>query len=303
MPATMLEAAVGASAALIVPALALGLQGPGHKPAFSVAETVTIAEQVLDFPLPGEFLADGSPAAAPSVRRTVETFRIMKRQVGLADYGRCVAAGACAAADARPSDEDVPVTGVNWLDADAYARWYSQATGQSWRLPTAEEAAAAAGERFAGESFSAAADDPRNPAVRWIRRYREEAAARRPADPEPKPRGHYGPNSLGVEDFGGNVWEWTSTCYSRVTLGAGGEFEGAVENCGVHVLKGRHRATMSNFVRDGKSGGCAMGTPPDNLGFRLVLEERPFPLIGGVAGRLKAAMAPASFRQVPRKDS
>jgi len=30
---------------------------------------------------------------------------------------------------------------------------------------------------------------------------------------------------------------------------------------------------MSNFIRDGKSGGCAVGTPPDNLGFRLVRER------------------------------
>jgi hypothetical protein len=32
---------------------------------------------------------------------------------------------------------------------------------------------------------------------------------------------------------------------------------------------------MSNFVRDGKSGGCAVGTPPENLGFRLIKDETP----------------------------
>ncbi|WP_419693309.1 SUMF1/EgtB/PvdO family nonheme iron enzyme [Mesorhizobium muleiense] len=112
--------------------------------------------------------------------------------------------------------------------------------------------------------------------MRWIRRYKEEAAARRPADPEPKPGGHYGVNTLGVEDFGSNVWEWTSSCYSRVTLEAKrGLPETVVENCGVHVLEGRHRAYMSNFVRDGRSGGCAVGTPPENLGFRLIRDE-PF---------------------------
>ena len=30
---------------------------------------------------------------------------------------------------------------------------------------------------------------------------------------------------------------------------------------------------MSNFIRDAKGGGCAAGTPPDNLGFRLVRED------------------------------
>ncbi|RWN60546.1 SUMF1/EgtB/PvdO family nonheme iron enzyme [Mesorhizobium sp.] len=275
MPVTMLEAAFGTVAALVVPALAVGLHAPPGR-SVPVAATVEIGERIVDFPAPGEFLSGGVPAAAPSKPIMVAGFRMMTRQVSLAEYDLCVAAGACMAADARASQADVPVTGVNWTDADTYARWYSEATGESWRLPTALEAAAAAGERFGGESFSATADDRQNPAVRWIRRYKEEAAARRPADPGPKPGGHYGVNTLGVEDFGGNVWEWTSSCYSRVTLDdKSGQPETVVENCGVHVLEGRHRAYMSNFVRDGRSGGCAVGTPPEKLGFRLVRDE-PF---------------------------
>lgn len=275
MHVNLIEAALGAAAALAVPATLAGLAGdPGGGVSVPAAETVSIASTALDYPFTGEFLVDGRPAAAPRENREVPAFRIMKHQVSLADYGRCVADGACEATDAVARSTDVPVTGVSWLDADAYARWYSEATGATWRLPTALEAAAAAAERFAGEALPAAADDPQNPAQRWLRQYREEAAAKRPADPEPKLRGHYGPNTFGVEDFGGNVWEWTSTCYSRVTLEPGGAaIASFVENCGVHVLEGRHRAYMSNFVRDGKSGGCAVGTPPENLGFRLVREN------------------------------
>jgi hypothetical protein len=43
-----------------------------------------------------------------------------------------------------------------------------------------------------------------------------------------------------------------------------------VENCGVRVVNGKHRGYMSTFIRDGKSGGCAAGSAPDNLGIRLV---------------------------------
>jgi formylglycine-generating enzyme required for sulfatase activity len=268
------EAAVAAVATLAVPAAIIGIGeeqralDPGE-----VHPTVEIAQSVLDYPLPGEFLAGGTPAAAPVEQKAIPAFRIMRQQVSLADYGLCVADGACDPADAAPATADVPVTGVSFLDAEAYARWYSKATGQAWRLPTAPETAAAAAERFGGDSFSAAADDAANPAVRWLRRYREEAAAKRPADPEPKPRGHYGPNTLGIEDFGGNVWEWTSTCYARTRLHIDGSVESVTDNCGVHVLEGRHRAYMSNFVRDGKSGGCAVGTPPESLGFRLVRDK------------------------------
>lgn len=277
MPSHLLEVICGAVA--VAAPVAFGLvdcsasQG-GRE--IAAAEAVMIAPGAIDYHLPGEFLVGGRPVSA-----TVETatfpdgLRVMRHQVSLTDYQRCVDAGACKPAGARPAGDtdSVPVTGVNFLDAIAYADWYAATTGQRWRLPTAAEWAFAAGERFVGEEFSEA-DDPDNPAIAWIRRYREEAAYRRQPDPHPKPRGHFGPNSNGVEDLSGNVWEWTSTCYVRVTLADDRKSVlHRTENCGVHVAEGSHRAFMSDFIRDGKSGGCAVGTPPDNLGIRLVLDD------------------------------
>ena len=42
------------------------------------------------------------------------------------------------------------------------------------------------------------------------------------------------------------------------------------ENCGVRVVEGQHRTYVTDFIRDARAGGCAVGTPPANLGFRLV---------------------------------
>lgn len=239
--------------------------------------TVEIARSVIDYPLPGDFLFNGQAVPAPVEQRTVPAFRIMKAQVSLAEYGHCVAAGACRAADGGPSapiGHQVPVTGVSFLDSEAYATWYSQASGEIWRLPTDVEIAAAAGEQFASEPPPMAARDSANPAARWLRLYRHQLADRQPVDAMPKPRGYFGENLHGVQDFGGNVWEWTSTCYQRVTIDpASNGRRDPIVNCGMRVLEGRNRVYMPNSLRLARCGACAVAPPPDNLGFRLVRGE------------------------------
>lgn len=268
----------GLLAAAAIPASLLGtadwLSGAPPEHPFPVAQTVAVAGRVA-YPLPGEFLRDGRPAAAPRRSEVLAAFEIMSFQVSLLEYGRCVAAAACRPADTEPGQAlRTPVTGVSHIDAEAYAAWYSRATGERWRLPTAAEWALAAGERFSGEDVPVI-DDPDNPAQRWLSAYRSESARGRSPDTTPQPRGAFGANARGLYDLAGNVWEWTSTCYARSTLADDAkQIDSTVENCGVHVLEGRHRAYMSNFIRDGKSGGCAVGNPPDNLGFRLVREPR-----------------------------
>ena len=52
---------------------------------------------------------------------------------------------------------------------------------------------------------------------------------------------------------------------------------------------------MSSFVRDGKRGGCAVGTPPENLGFRLVRDQDPIIAKAGkwLRGAFRSAMPDA----------
>ena len=242
----------------------------------AAAELVTLAPGSFDHPQPGEFLRDNHPAPAPVAKETIETpLEIMKFQVTASDYDRCVLDGACKPADANLAGY-VPVTGVSFNDAQAYASWLSAKTGEAWRLPTDVEWAYAARERFRAD-IEAGDGDPTDPAKRWLAQYRNEAALGRGPDPEPRSLGAFGANSKGVEDVAGNVWEWTSTCYAHATMSSdGARVASSIANCGVHVVEGFHRTYMSNFIRDGKSGGCAVGTPPDNLGFRLVHDHGGF---------------------------
>ncbi|WP_274628616.1 SUMF1/EgtB/PvdO family nonheme iron enzyme [Arvimicrobium flavum] len=261
--------------AMAVSAAALGLEDLAptawHRANDTVpVRTTTLAPGSFMHPQQGEFLRQGRPAPAPLVEVVIDRpLEIMTYQVSLDDYARCVDDGACDPADARGAG-DAPVTGVSFLDATAYAAWYSEQTGNAWRLPTDEEWAFAAGDRFRAD-MEPLEEDPENPARAWLSSYQREVDLARKPDPKARPRGAFGMNEKGVADVAGNVWEWTSTCYRRSTIAAdGGAVKTSIDNCGVHVVEGFHRTYMSNFIRDGKSGGCAIGLPPDNLGFRLV---------------------------------
>ena len=237
-------------------------------------ELIQLPPRSFSYRPSGQYQLNGIPMDAPL--QTVGDhpgIEIMKFQVTAADYARCVADGACAKAEPRRrSGGNVPVTGVNFKDAQAYAEWLSERTGARWRLPTDEEWAFAAGSRLADDAL-ALKDDGSNPAERWLANYEREAARGNDAETVPQPPGSFGVNEFGVADLGGNVWEWTATCDSRVTLDAAGAVVSRVEACGVRILQGAHRTPMSSFVRDGRTGGCAVGEPPDNLGLRLVRER------------------------------
>ena len=193
--------------------------------------------------------------------------------VSIADWLLCVTDGACQMPAAPVARTDLPVTGVSWIDANAYAGWMSRRSGDVWRLPTDLEWAHAAAELFRDDALGVE-DNPSNPALRWLAEYRIDAARSRDLDREIRPVGQLNVNSLGVYDIGGAVWEWTSTCLRRVELDGAGRIARHSESCGIYIAEGLHRAAMIDFVRDPKSGGCSVGVPPANLGFRLVRQLR-----------------------------
>lgn len=285
-------AAMAIPAGLVVMAgwnLAYSISPTVALPEAAQVETIDVGGRIA-YPVPGEFTRGGRPAEAPRLLVDLAPFAIMKNLVSAADYAACVDAGACVAGDGGASrTADLPAVGISYLDAEAYAAWFSATSGQDWRLPTEAEWALAAGERFVGEET--AATDPANPARRWLDAYRAEVARKRGKDAVLRPFGGFGANANGINDMAGNVWEWTSTCYVRATLASDGpEILSSVENCRVHIMAGRHRAYMSDFLRDGKSGGCAVGTPPEHLGFRLARDEKRS-LLGRVRKAVRELLA------------
>ena len=218
----------------------------------------------------GEFLRDGRPVAAPLVTAETKTLAVMKHQVMAVDYQRCVEAHACPVADDDGAIPDLPMVKVSWRDAQAYASWLSRLTGERFRLPTDEEWAYAAAGRFEDDALP---ENARDDSQRRLAIYDRQARRQEMLDPAPRPVGSFGVNENGLLDVAGNVWEWTDTCYTRNALDARGDIVAATVNCGIRVVEGRHRTYMSDFIRDARAGGCAIGTPPRNLGFRLVRDD------------------------------
>jgi formylglycine-generating enzyme required for sulfatase activity len=253
------------SACLASAALALGM---GERlPAIA---TVRLEPLPFSHRLDGEWRRDGHDVDAPMATVAIPApIEVMALPVSMAEYMQCVAAKACDAPDGPQDKGDLPVTGVNWLDATAYAAWLSTQTGESWRLPTDVEWAQAAGDLWRDDALGITGD-PDNPAVRWLAEYEAETARSRDADREIRPVGQLNVNALGVHDIGGAVWEWTNTCLRRGELDAHGQILRQEESCGIYIAEGRHRAALTLFERNPRSGGCSVGLPPDNMGFRLV---------------------------------
>ena len=121
---------------------------------------------------------------------------------------------------AKPPNGDEPVVCVGHLDAVAYAKWLSQSTGQTYRLPSEAEWEYAARANATGVYFWGS--NPDNGCA-YANLY--DRTARAAADfgwsyadcedgfAELAPVAHFKPNSFGLFDMIGNAWEWTADCY------------------------------------------------------------------------------------------
>jgi len=142
-----------------------------------------------------------SPQEQPAHTATAEGFWMQQTEVTNAQYARCVAAGVCTppANDSweQADAADLPVTHVDWTQANTYAAW----TGG--RLPSEAEWEHAC----------------RNDDARLFPWGDEPPTAERAnfnnnvGEPAPVAVGSYpaGASPYGVLDLSGNVWEWTSS--------------------------------------------------------------------------------------------
>lgn len=148
---------------------------------------------------------------------------------------------------------DQPIVGLTLEQAQEYATWLSEQTGNKYRLPTEDEYEKAA--RAGKDVVYPWGDD--SPAKAKNANYKGNGTFKGPS-----PVGSYnnGKNEWGLVDMVGNVWEWTTSTHSQDAESTTRIIKGGSWMDGPTDLR------ISNFLERDSSKGYA------DVGFRLVKE-------------------------------
>jgi formylglycine-generating enzyme required for sulfatase activity len=174
-----------------------------------------------------------------------------------------------------------PVSCISWQDATAYARWLSERTGQSYRLPSASEweyaarAGSTAERAWTVDADACAAGNLADQGA--AQRYPGWAVLNcNDAYVQAAPVGSFAANAFGLHDMLGNVFEWVADCWSDNYQGAPTDGRANRDgDCSQRELRGGSWFTAPSFVRFAYRNRFASDYRSSSVGFRLVREIAP----------------------------
>jgi formylglycine-generating enzyme required for sulfatase activity len=219
---------------------------------------------------PGEFMVgpEGRGTAQQAIT-AVETKRVVvdkpfaigRYEITFDDWQHCVDGGGC---KGEPADDGWgrgrhPVIHVSYNDiGQQYLPWLSKVTGFTYRLPTEAEweLASQGGNKSSQGGITetgsnvqlACAYGNSSDVAGKMRETIWAGAACNDGFLYTAPTGSLSPNSLGIYDMHGNVWEWVSDCW-RATYDT--EEAANAGTCKYHVLRGGSWASEFRFLPDG----------------------------------------------------
>jgi len=180
------------------------------------------------------------PDEWPAHRVVLGGFWIDRTEVTNAQYGLCVAAGACrpplhSRRFGRPELEDHPVLGVTWYEAGDYCRWAGR------RLPTeAEWEKAARGTD--GRAYPWGDGPPSAEVANFDQLFGETT-----------PVGSFpaGASPYGAFDLAGNAWEWVADTYDDAyyQVSPARDPQGPPESVNWRVVRGGSWNTAAGALR------------------------------------------------------
>ena len=226
----------------------------------------------------GDLQGDGASTEQPVHEVTISRpFAIGRYEITFGEYDRfCQATGRPLPDDGGAGRGRNPVVHVTWEDAQAYARWLSEQTGEVYRLPTeAEWEYAARGStqssRFWGNELALA--------CRFANGADLFAAEQNPAYvvhpcrdgyPGIAPVGSFQPNPFGLYDVLGNVWEWCEDHWQASYRGAPADGSPRLGWDNLRVRRGGSWFSSPRNIRSAARTGENKFFRGDDTGFRVV---------------------------------
>ena len=158
---------------------------------------------------------------------------------------------------------DQPVVQVSWYQAAAFCEWLSQQTGADARLPTEAEweYACRAGTRT--PRYWGASMDSKRCNILGADSHLVTA-----------PVGKFRPNSFGLHDTLGNVWEWCSDKYGHYRQIPAVDPTGSGRGK-MHVTRGGSWYVSDSSARASARNGKSTTRATFDLGFRCAITARP----------------------------
>ena len=229
----------------------------------------------------GDLSGEGEDDERPVHSVTVPSFRMGKYEVAFDLWDACVADGGCGGY--RPDDEgwgrgNWPVINVSWDDAQSFIDWLNDKTGGNFRLPTEAEweyaARAGSTTKFHfGDSeaqlcrYANHADDSTDYSNR--NKSCSDGVGERTAVV-----GRYLPNSFGLHDVHGNVWEWVQDCWNDSYAGAPNDGRAWISgDCAMRVYRGGSWYNISGGATSAYRNKDPRIDRYSHLGFRLAQDD------------------------------
>lgn len=231
-----------------------------------------------------EGMTQKARAAAEQEITVDAAFAIGRYEITFDDWERCVAAGDCAGSlvDDGWGRGLRPVIHVSYNDiTEQYLPWLSKITGYNYRLPTeAEWELASRGGSTAGMRQTLEVGSKAQISCNYGNSSDVSAKTREivwagvgcnDGFANTAPTGSFKPNSLGIFDMHGNVWEWVSDCWHATYAS---EEEKNAPTCKYHVLRGGSWSSEFRFLRDGIWVGDAVAYRAAVRGWETSIKAR-----------------------------
>jgi formylglycine-generating enzyme len=235
-------------------------------------------------------------SALPQHEVRIRSFLLAKYAVTRGEFAEFVAATGYSAAGCHVSNGDKfelnagatwqrpgfdqtdrhPVVCVSPLDAEAYIKWYSQKSGSPYRLPSEAEweYAARAGTttaRYWGDSSAAQCEYANGADLTAKDKFPDWTVAQcRDGWVYTAPVGSFRPNPWGLYDMQGNVWQWTSDCWTESYAGAPPDGSAVtVGDCAKRVVRGGSWLNLPRVLRSADRNRFVAANRYYHSGFRL----------------------------------